>query len=67
MWNGAVTVIGILQQLNIELNNLGQTWRLPPIFRISMLSLTGALRLLAAPYNLVANFRVISLVGAFCR
>lgn len=32
-------VIQNMQQLNIELNNLGQTWRLPPNFQDSMLSL----------------------------
>lgn len=37
--NGAI--IQNMQQLNIELNNLGQTWRLPPNFRDSMLSLPG--------------------------
>ncbi|HEV8077070.1 MAG TPA: hypothetical protein VGP45_01660 [Marinobacter sp.] len=34
-------VIQNMQQLNIELNNLGQTWRLPPNFQDSMLSLPG--------------------------
>jgi hypothetical protein len=34
-------VIQNMQQLNIELNNLGQTWRLPPNFQDSLLSLPG--------------------------
>jgi hypothetical protein len=34
-------VIQNMEQLNIELNNLGQTWRLPPNFQDSMLSLPG--------------------------
>jgi hypothetical protein len=34
-------VIQNMQQLNIEMNNLGQTWRLPPNFQDSLLSLPG--------------------------
>jgi len=34
-------VIQNTQQLNIELNNLGQAWRLPPNFQDSLLSLPG--------------------------
>ena len=34
-------VIQNMQQLNIELNNLGQAWRLPPNFQDSLLSLPG--------------------------